>query len=86
MSVFFLAIALLSGLWGIVSAIRIAVFLSARGHKISFIFFRLLIPKYVHDYQKITTQENGRPGPWFYSFITAMNLALLCAIIGLSLR
>jgi hypothetical protein len=86
MSTFFLAMALISVVWGIVSSIMIASFLSNRGHKISIFFFRLMILKYIHDYQVITTQENGHPGPWFYSYITAMNLALIFAIIGMILR
>lgn len=86
MSTVFLAIALISVAWGIVSSIKIVSFLSARGHKINFIFIRMLIIKYVHDYQVITTEENGHPGPWFYSYITAMNLALIFAIIGMILK
>ena len=86
MSTFFLAAALVCVFWGIVSSIRIVSFLLARGHKINFFLIRLLIIKYVHDYQVITTEENGHPGPWFYSYVTAMNLALVFAIIGLILR
>ncbi len=88
MSTLFLAAALVSIAVGIVSAIKIASFLSARGHKISFIFFRMMIIKYVHDYQVITSSENenGHAGPWFYVYITAMNLALIFAIIGMILR
>jgi hypothetical protein len=86
MSTLFLALAIISVVWGIVSSIKIAGFLSNRGHKISIVFFRLMILKYIHDYQVITTKENGRPGPWFYSYITAMNLALIFAIIGMLLR
>jgi hypothetical protein len=88
MSGIFLALALASLAWGVVSAIRIAAFLSARGHKISFLFFRLMILKYIHDYQVITSRENenGHAGPWFYAYITAMNLALVFAIVGMILR
>jgi hypothetical protein len=31
-------------------------------------------------------QENGRAGPWFYSFVVSMNLALLLAVVGIVLR
>ncbi len=88
MSTFFLGAALVSIAWGVIAAIRIASFLSARGHKISFIFFRLMIIKYVHDYQVITSSENenGHAGIWFYVYITAMNLALIFAVIGMLLR
>jgi hypothetical protein len=85
-STVFFALAIVSVVWGIISSIRIAAYLSARGHKISILFFRLMILKYIHDYQQITSRENGRPGPWFYSYITAMNLALVFAIVGMLLR
>jgi hypothetical protein len=82
----FFALALASVFWGIVSSIKIVSFLMDRGRKINFFLIRLLIIKYVHDYQVITTEENGQPGFWFYSYVTAMNLALVLAIIGLIIR
>ena len=54
--------------------------------KINLIFFRVLVLKYIHEYHRITRQENGKPGPWFYSYIISMNLALVFAIAGLVLR
>jgi hypothetical protein len=81
-----LYMALLSVAWGVVSAIVIASFLSQRGIKINILFFRILILKYIHQYYQITESEDGRPGPWFYSYVVSMNLALFLAIIGLILR
>lgn len=86
MSNIFFGIALASVIWGIVSAIAMASFISKRGHKINLLFFRLFILKYIHQYSEITKQENGNPGAWFYSYITAMNLALVCAVIGAVLK
>jgi hypothetical protein len=86
MSNVFFGIAIASVVWGIVSAIAMASYISQRGYKISFLFFRLLIFKYIHQYSEITTRESGKPGPWFYSYITSMNLALVCAIIGAVLK
>ena len=82
----FLGIALVSAVWGIVSAIVIASYLSGRGIKINILFFRIMILKYIHQYYEITSKENGKPGPWFYSYIGAMNIALFAAIIGMLLR
>jgi hypothetical protein len=82
----FLGLALLSVAWGIVSSIVIASYLSRKGIKINLLFFRILVLKYIHQYHRITRQENGRPGPWFYSYIVSMNLALVCAIAGLIFR
>jgi hypothetical protein len=86
MSYLFVSLAIISVLWGVVSSIVIASFLSRRGIKINFLFFRVLVLKYVHQYHQITKQENGKPGPWFYSYIVSMNLALIFAIVGIILK
>jgi uncharacterized oligopeptide transporter (OPT) family protein len=86
MSNLFFILAIPSAAWGVVSAIVIASFLSKRGIKIDFLFFRVLVLKYIHQYHKITTQENGKPGPWFYSYIISMNLALALVIVGIVLK
>jgi hypothetical protein len=82
----FFGLALLSVVWGIVSSIVIASYLSKKGIKISLLFFRILVFRYIHQYHQITKREEGRPGPWFYSYIISMNLALVLAIIGVVLR
>ena len=86
LSTIFLGIALVSVVWGIVSAIVIASYLSSRGIKINILFFRIMILKYIHQYYEITAKENGKPGPWFYSYVGAMNIALVAAIVGMLLR
>lgn len=86
MSNSFLVLAILSALWGVVSSLVIASFLSKRGVEINYLFFRILMLKYVHQYRAITMQESGRPGPWYYSFVVSMNLALLSAVVGVILR
>ncbi len=81
-----LGIAVISALWGVVSSLVIADALQKRGTKINWIFMRILIIKYVGQYRDVTRTETGRTGPWFYSFIIAMNLALVTAVVGLILR
>jgi hypothetical protein len=81
-----LGIALVSVAWGIVSSLVIADALQKRGTKINWIFLRILIIKYVGQYRDVTRKETGRTGPWFYSYIIAMNVALLTAVSGLILR
>lgn len=81
----FLALAILGALWGIVSLIVMASYLSSRGIKISIIFFKVLALRYIHQYREITRRENGRSGPRFYSYIVAMNLALVFAVAGMLL-
>ena len=86
MSIFFFIPALVSAIFGIVFMIMIASFLSKRGIKINYIFLRLYIIKYIHQYRKITIEESGKPGNLFYAFIVSMNLALVLAVIGIILR
>jgi len=84
-STLFFILALISVVGGIVASIMIASFLSKRGVKINYLFFRVLIFGYIRQYRKITIEETGKPGPLFYSFITAWNLALLFVVIGIIL-
>lgn len=86
MSDLILALALMSVGWGVVSSIAIVSFLSSRGVKINFFLLRVMILKYVNDYHRITKEETGVPGPWYYSYIISMFLALVFAIAGLVLR
>jgi len=69
--------------WGAVSSIAITNYLSKNGHKINYLFLKVFILKYIHQYAQITKEETGKRGGWFYSYIISMNLALLFALIGL---
>lgn len=82
----FLGMALVSVGWGIVSMIAITNFVSERGTKINFFLYRIYIIKYVSQYKQITDAENGQPGPWFYSFLISMNMALVLTVIGAILK
>jgi len=62
--------------------IIIASALHKRGFKVNWIFLKVLIIKYVGQYREVTLKETGKVGPWYYSFIVAMNLALVTGIIG----
>jgi len=86
MSNVFLVLAIVSVLCGVVSSVMIAMFLSKRGTKINYLFFRIYIFKYVNQYRKITTEENGKVGPLFYSLIGSFILALFLAVIGAILK
>ena len=81
-----LALAIISVLWGVVSSIKIIMYLSERGFKINYFLLKLLIIKYARQYYILTKGEEGKPGPWFYSFVGSMNLGLVLAIIGLVLK
>jgi hypothetical protein len=86
MSDLFLGLAILSMAWGIVSAMVVTNYLSRRGVEINYLFIRIMIIKYIHQYHQITRQETGKPGPWFYSYVVSMLLALAFAVLGLGLR
>ena len=83
MSLFFFIPALISVIFGIVFMIMITSFLSKRGIKINYFLLRLYIIKYIHQYRKITIEENGKPGNLFYPYIVSMSLALVLAVMGL---
>ena len=78
----FLILAIISAWWGIMSSIMIVSFLKKRGIKINYFLLRILMLKYIHQYHQITRQETGKTGPWFYSYIIAMLLALVFVVIG----
>jgi len=86
MSTLFFILALIGIGCGIATSIMIASFLSKRGIKINYLFFRVLVFKYIRQYRQITMEETGKPGVLFYSFITAWNLALVFAIVGIVLE
>lgn len=79
-------IALLSVAWGIVSAMNIVAFLSARGVKVNWLLMKLMIIRYVSQYEEINKKETGKSGAWFYSYVISMNMALLTGVIGIVLR
>ena len=86
MSTVFLVLAILSALWGVVDFILIAIALDKRGIHVNMFLARVFFFRYLNQYKKATMDETGKVGPLYYSYITAMNIALLCAVIGLVLR
>lgn len=70
----------------VILSIMIVHEVSKRGVKISFIWLRLYIIKYIHQYKKLTLEESGRVGPLYYPCIISVNLALILAIAGLILK
>ncbi len=70
----------------IIFAIMIVNEISKRGVKISFLWLRLYIIKYIHEYRKLTKEETGKVGPLYYPCVVSVNLALILAIAGLLLR
>jgi len=82
----FLTLGIICVLWGVVSGMQIGAYLSARGVKINWLFYKIFLPKYVGQYRDITVKETGKPGWWYYSFVYSMLLALALVLIGIVLK
>ena len=54
---------------------------SKRGVKISILWLRLYILKYMHQYKKLTKAETGNVGPLFYPCIVSINMALILTVV-----
>lgn len=86
MSTTFFALAILSATWGVISMIRIGIALDRRGIPVNMLLFRLRAFRYLSQYKQVTLKETGKVGPLYPSYIIAMVIALVCAVIGLVLR
>ena len=72
-----LALALVSVGVFVTLAMVIVHEVSKRGVKISILWLRLYIIKYIHQYKKLTKAETGKVGPLFYPCIASINMALV---------
>ena len=86
MSMSFFILAIISAICGTAFMVMIVSSLSKRGVKINYVFIKLHIIKYIHQYRKLTEEETGKPGNLFYFFIVSMNLALIFTVIGVILK
>ena len=83
LTIFFAVIAGIAVVWFIVSSMMIVNDLMKRGHKINFIFIKVMFPVYAHRYKKITLEETGKVGSLFYHWIIAINIALVFAVAAI---
>ena len=72
---------LLCAVWAVVAAILIARDVQKRGVSVSFVWLRLMILKYLHEYARLTREETGRVGPLFYHYVVPLNIALVIAVV-----
>ncbi len=77
----FLALCVLCAIWNVVISLIVYDSLKKRGIPVSFLWLRMMAPKYAFQYKKITKAETGSVGPLFYHWIVSINLALVFAII-----
>jgi hypothetical protein len=85
-STWLFVVAWISGLWGVVSLILIAAALDRRGVPVNVLFLGPLTFRYVRQYRQLTLKETSRVGPLFYSFVIAINVALVAAVAGLAIN
>ena len=71
---------LVCAMWAVTAAVLIARDLEKRGVPVSFVWLRLMILKYLHQYSKVTREEKGRVGPLFYHYVVPLNVALVLAV------
>ena len=77
----FVVIGLLCAVWAVTASILIARDVQTRGVEVSFLWLRLMILKYLHDYARLTREETGRVGPLFYHYVVPLNVALVIAVV-----
>lgn len=71
------------GVWGVATMFCTAHALDKRGIRINYPLLGLMmILEYLPRYRALTLQETGRVGPLFYSYIVAMNLALVAVVLA----
>ena len=76
-----IAIGAICVVWAVVAAVLIAADLQKRGVKVSLVWLRLMILKYLHEYSKVTREETGRVGPLFYHYVVPLNVALVVVVV-----
>jgi hypothetical protein len=70
----------------VVLSIVIVHEVNRRGVKISVLWLRLYLIKYIHQYRKLTLEEKGRVGPLYRPCLISVNLALVFAVLGMLLK
>lgn len=85
-SILFFALAIVCVLVGVVSSIGITRFVAGHGVNINWLLLRLYMFRYIHEYHRMTKETTGKPGPFFYSYVISMNLALVFAFLAIIFR
>ena len=82
-TILFASVAACSLIWYLVTTMLIYENLRRRGQKVSFLWLRVLAPRYASRYKEITKRETGRVGVLFYHWVVSINLALVSALSAL---
>ncbi len=76
-----IGLALVCAVWAVTASLLIARDLQKRGVSVSFVWLRVMILKYLHQYSRITQEETGHVGPLFYHYVVPLNVALVLVIV-----
>jgi len=82
----FIILTTLCLLWMVISCMFIVSWLRKQGVKITWIFLKVLIIKYVDQYRRMTKEQTGTPGPWYYSFLFSIWLMAIFAVITIVIK
>jgi len=69
------------GVWAVAASLLIARDLERRGVRISYLWLRVMILKYLGQYRRVTRAETGQVGSLFSHYVIPLNLALVLTII-----
>lgn len=78
-----LLVAAACGLWAGVSAVLLAGALERHGVRTPFPFWGVLVFRNLHRYSALTRNATGRIGPLFFSYVVAINAALVLVAAAL---
>jgi hypothetical protein len=79
----FLILTLIFGIANVTMSVIVVQALKNRGIQASLVWARFKIVQYLNQYRDATTEERGKPGFLFYSWIITIDLAFLSFIIAL---
>jgi hypothetical protein len=68
-------------IWAVVASLLIVRDLQKRGVSVNFIWMRLLILKYLHQYCTLTKEESGHVGTLFYHYVVPLNVTLVIVVV-----
>ncbi len=86
LDVILVVLAAACAMWGGITAGRIGHELQQRGIAVNWFLMKIQMIGWIGRYRKLTTEERGRPGNLYWQFVTAMNCALVLAILALLVR
>ena len=81
-----ISVAVVCGLWAGVSAVLLAGALERHGVRTPFPVWGVLVFRNLHRYSELTRGTTGRIGPLFYSYVIAINAALVLVVAALLAR